>query len=225
LEQSTSPRLIQQPNCKIELHEFAPDGEPLMQRIVAFLLAAVVPPALLAAEPAPGTSWIEQSRQLALQLGSELKGELGRAIAEGGPVAAVAVCHTRAPEIAARLSVQSGAHVGRTALRVRNPANAPDELQRALLEQFGAELASGKFQPPLEAAFEINRGGQIERRYMRAIPTEALCLTCHGATLAPELAAAIARDYPGDQATGFELGQLRGAFSVTWPPAPPSPVP
>jgi hypothetical protein len=55
---------------------------------------------------------------------------------------------------------------------------------------------------------------------MRAIPTDALCLTCHGKTLAPDLAAAIARNYPGDQATGFELGQLRGAFSVTWPPVP-----
>jgi len=27
----------------------------------------------------------------------------------------------------------------------------------------------------------------------------------------------IERDYPADQATGFETGQLRGAFSVTWP--------
>jgi hypothetical protein len=99
---------------------------------------------------------------------------------------------------------------------VRNPANAPDQLQRTLLEQFSSELASGKFTPPLEAAFEIRRGEQVERRYMRAIPTEPACLTCHGKTLAPELAAAIARDYPSDQATGFEPGQLRGAFTVTW---------
>lgn len=196
-----------------------------MRRIVVVLLVALVPATVPAAEPASATSWIEQSRELAMQLGSELKGELSRAIAEGGPIAAISVCHARAPEIAARLSAQSGARVGRTALRVRNPANGPDELQRTLLEQFGAELASGRFQPPLEAAFEINRGGQVERRYLRAIPTEALCLTCHGATIAPELAAAIARDYPGDQATGFELGQLRGAFTVTWRSAPPTPAP
>lgn len=196
-----------------------------MKRVAAILWAALFPATLPAAESAPATQWIEQSRQLAMQLGNELKAELGSAMAAGGPVAAVNVCHTRAPEIAARLSARSGARVGRTALRVRNPANAPDELQRTLLEQFAAELASGTFQPPLEAAFEINRGGRVERRYMRAIPTEALCLTCHGATLAPELAAAIARDYPGDQATGFELGQLRGAFSVTWPPSSPSVLP
>jgi hypothetical protein len=139
-------------------------------------------------------------------------------------VAAVAVCKTRAPEIAAGLSAKSGAVVGRTALRVRNPANAPDDLQRALLEQFSAELASGQFAGPLEAAFEINRGGQVERRYMRAIPMDALCLTCHGPVLAPDLAAVINRDYPDDQATGFEQGQLRGAFSVTWPSVAPSPA-
>lgn len=165
----------------------------------------------------PATDWIAQSRSLAQQLGAELKGELGRAMTDKGPVAAIGVCKDRAPEIAGRLSRQSGAQVSRTALRVRNPANAPDDLQRALLEQFSAELASGKFAGPLEAAFEINRGGQVERRYMRAIPMEGLCVTCHGKALAPEIAAAIAAQYPDDQATGFEPGQLRGAFSVTWP--------
>jgi hypothetical protein len=192
---------------------------------VVVLLAITCSPVLTQAADIPlAPDWIEQSRQLAQQLGGELKGELGRAMSEGGPVAAVAVCRIRAPEIAAGLSARSGAVVGRTALRVRNPANAPDDLQRAVLDQFAVELASGKFAGPLEAAFEINRGGQVERRYMRAIPTDALCLACHGAVLAPELSAVIKRDYPGDQATGFEQGELRGAFSVTWPPAPSSPA-
>jgi hypothetical protein len=197
----------------------------MRKHAVAVLLAIACSPALTQAADTPAApDWIEQSRQLAQQLGGELKGELSRAISAGGPVAAVDVCKTRAPEIAAVLSAKSGAVVGRTALRVRNPANAPDDLQRALLEQFSGELASGKFEGPLEAAFEINRGGQVERRYMRAIPMDALCLTCHGPVLAPDLAAVIKRDYPDDQATGFEQGQLRGAFSVTWPSVVPSPA-
>ena len=192
-----------------------------MRRLpLAVLLAVACCPALIQAGEAPvAPEWIEQSRQLAQQLGSELKAELGRAMNAGGPVAAVSVCKTRAPEIAARLSAKSGAVVGRTALRVRNPANAPDDLQRAVLEQFAGDMASGRVEGPLEAAFEIKREGGIERHYLRAIPTEALCLTCHGETVAPELAAAIARDYPGDQATGFRLGELRGAFRVIWPAA------
>jgi hypothetical protein len=197
----------------------------MRRRAVVALLAIACSPLLTQAADGPAApDWIEQSRQLAQRLGGELKGELSRAISEGGPVAAVAVCKTRAPEIAAGLSAQSGAVVGRTALRVRNPANAPDDLQRAVLEQFSGELASGRFQGPLEAAFEINRGGQVERRYMRAIQMDTLCLTCHGPVVAPDLAAAIKRDYPDDQATGFEPGQLRGAFSVTWPAVAPSPA-
>jgi hypothetical protein len=193
--------------------------------LTAWLLVGVSSPALVcAADEAVSPAWIEQGRQLAQQLGGQLKAELGRAISAGGPVAAIAVCKTRAPEIAAQLSKESGATVGRTALRVRNPANAPDALERALLEQFAEELASGKFTGPLEAAFEINRGGQVERHYMRAIPTDGLCLTCHGSTLAPDVAAAIARDYPDDQATGFEAGDLRGAFSVAWPASPALPA-
>jgi len=196
-----------------------------MKRIATALVLALSPVILAAAEPAADTAWVDQSRQLAMQLGGQLKGELSKAIAEGGPVAAINVCYLRAPEIAAQLSQASGARVGRTALRVRNPSNAPDELERSVLEQFSTDLGSGLVDRPLEAVFEIRRGDAVERRYMRAIPTDALCLTCHGKTIAPELAAAIARDYPKDQATGFEQGQLRGAFSVVWPATPLSPVP
>jgi hypothetical protein len=191
-----------------------------MKRIAAMVLAALAPAVLPAADQTATPAWVEQSRQLATQLGGQLKAELSAAIAAGGPVAAIDVCHRRAPEIAAKLSQESGAKVGRTALRVRNPANAPDGLERDVLEQFSAELASGKAEGPLEAVFEIDRGGKVERRYMRAIRTDAVCLTCHGTSLAPEVAAAIARDYPGDQATGFEQGQLRGAFVVSWPAVP-----
>jgi hypothetical protein len=192
-----------------------------MNRPLAVLLmgASLLPLLAHAADEPMWPEWVEKSRELSMQLGKELKGELGAAIEKGGPVAAIDVCHTRAPAIAARLSAESGATVGRTALKVRNAANAPDDVQRAVLEQFAGDMAAGRVEGPLEAAFEIKREGGIERHYLRAIPTEALCLTCHGEALAPELAAAIARDYPDDQATGFKLGELRGAFRVVWPAA------
>jgi hypothetical protein len=44
-----------------------------------------------------------------------------------------------------------------------------------------------------------------------------LCLVCHGETLAPEIAAQIAAQYPEDQATGFADGDLRGVFWVEFP--------
>jgi hypothetical protein len=191
-------------------------------------LSAVLLFASLAGSTSPSSAdqavpdWLTRSRALAQQLGTDLKAELQRALASGGPVAAIDVCRKRAPEIAGVLSSESGAVVGRTALRVRNPANAPDDLQRAVLGQFAEELASGRYEMPLEAAVEVNRAGRIERRYLRAIPMEDVCSTCHGEVIAPEIAAAIASAYPQDQATGFAPGQLRGAISVTWPAVAPA---
>jgi hypothetical protein len=190
----------------------------MIRSLAVLLMGALLSPLIAnAADEAMWPEWVGKSRDLSTQLGKELKAELGAAIEKGGPVAAIDVCRSRAPAIAARLSAESGARVGRTALKVRNSGNAPDDLERAVLEQFAGDLASGRVEGPLEAAFEIKREGGIERHYLRAIPTEALCLTCHGETLAPELAAAIAREYPNDQATGFKLGELRGAFRVVWP--------
>ena len=49
---------------------------------------------------------------------------------------------------------------------------------------------------------------------MKAIPTQPLCLACHGQEIAPPVAEKLAELYPGDKATGFEEGDLRGAFVV-----------
>jgi hypothetical protein len=37
------------------------------------------------------------------------------------------------------------------------------------------------------------------------------------------VAAAIAREYPEDHATGFAPGELRGAISIIWPAVPMKP--
>ena len=51
-------------------------------------------------------------------------------------------------------------------------------------------------------------------RYMKAIPTKGLCLTCHGETLSEPVKAALLKHYPDDTATGFNVGDIRGAFTI-----------
>jgi hypothetical protein len=48
---------------------------------------------------------------------------------------------------------------------------------------------------------------------------QPLCVACHGKFLAPDVAAIIEEAYPEDQATGFEVGDLRGVFWVEYPEA------
>jgi hypothetical protein len=54
-------------------------------------------------------------------------------------------------------------------------------------------------------------------RYMKAIPTGEMCTQCYGRTIAPGVQAKLSDLYPQDHATGFLLGDLRGAVSITWP--------
>jgi hypothetical protein len=156
---------------------------------------------------------LERSRELATALQQALGERLSTAINAGGVIGAIDVCNVEAPEIAAGLSASAGARVGRTSLRVRNPDNAPDDRARVILEQFELEWQRDEGAPP--ESFVVAPDGSA--RYMRAIPTQALCVACHGPALSADVAAAIAARYPADRATGFTIGTLRGAFLIDWP--------
>ncbi len=54
-------------------------------------------------------------------------------------------------------------------------------------------------------------------RYMKAIPMQGQCAACHGGRVNPELYQTIHALYPQDQATGFHVGDMRGAFTITIP--------
>ncbi len=49
---------------------------------------------------------------------------------------------------------------------------------------------------------------------MKAIPAGKLCLTCHGTDMTASIQAKLTELYPQDKATGYQKGELRGAFVV-----------
>lgn len=51
---------------------------------------------------------------------------------------------------------------------------------------------------------------------MKAIPTQALCLGCHGDNLNEDVKAELKLRYPSDQDVGFKEGDIRGAFSLLY---------
>ena len=148
-------------------------------------------------------------------LAENLKPALVEALKSGGPVAAIEACQNAAPGIADKQSEAHGLKVGRTALLVRNPANAPDAWERKVLESFAAKLEAGAAPDTLEFSEAVAENGHETFRYMKAIPMAAEpCMACHGTELKPEIAAEIAKRYPQDKAVGFTPGKLRGAFTV-----------
>ena len=149
------------------------------------------------------------------QMTRSLQKELKRAIKEGGFVKAIDVCKTVAPSIAATLSEESGWGLRRTALKVRNPGNAADDYERDVLEKFVADLAAGAEAKKLQHAEIVEEDGAKVFRFMRAIPTGKVCLSCHGENIKDDVKAQLEKLYPEDQATGFKEGELRGAFSFS----------
>lgn len=161
---------------------------------------------------------VQPFREAVKTLGGSLKAELETAMKSGDPLSAIAVCNVKSPIITQEKSQMLGWKLGRTSLKVRNPNNAADQWETQTLQQFEQRKANGEDPTKLEHVEIIkNADGSQVVRYMKAVPTGEPCLTCHGETLKPEIAAKLKELYPQDQATGFKVGDLRGAFSITQP--------
>ncbi len=159
----------------------------------------------------PGDALVTTRAQAALQpYKASLKAELTKALEES-PERAVDVCARRAPELA-RASSGAGVTVGRSAIRRRSPANSP----RPWLGPAMEELSRAPSGTPAAKVVALPNGG---RGYAEAIWVAPQCVTCHGATLAPPIASAIAARYPDDHATGFAPGDFRGVFWVELEPS------
>ena len=187
-------------------------------RLLVLLLVAfgvLTPMKAKAGDDSDREAFVKESRALVKAFAGTLKGELQAAIGEGGPVHAIPVCNVRAPEIARDLSQSPQWTVGRTSHKLRSPDNAPDEWESAVLIDFLRRAAAGESLDGMEKVELVENNGSQTFRYMKAIPTGEVCLTCHGADIDPALKAEIEAYYPLDNATGFALGELRGAFTLS----------
>ena len=158
--------------------------------------------------PVDKAALVEQAKGAVQKLGGTLKGELEAAMKAGGPVEALTVCQKRAPEIAKSVSDESGMQVSRVSLKNRNPNGAANEWQSKVLNEFDSRKAAGEDPNTLVYSDIVNN----EFRFMKAIPTGQLCLTCHGTNISPAVTAKLKELYPKDIATGYKEGDIRGAF-------------
>jgi len=153
---------------------------------------------------------LERASAAARELGQTLKGRLMGAMAEGGPAAAVDLCATQARELTAAVGQRAEARVGRSSLRLRNPANAAPPWVAAWLEAQGERPAEGVEGIRQVVDTEDGRSARV----LVPIAVEAPCLVCHGdpAAIPAEVKTVLQARYPEDRATGYRLGDLRGAL-------------
>jgi hypothetical protein len=179
------------------------------------LLAA----ALLAALPATADDLLPEARKVATSVPPKLLAVLTAEIEKSGPEGAIGVCREKAPEMAKAASQQTGWQIRRVSLGNRNPKAVPDAWERAVLEDFDRRAAAGESPATLEKGEVVTEEGKKSYRYMKALPTLELCTKCHGAQagLSPAVKAKLAELYPQDKATGYSVGQIRGAMTIRKP--------
>ena len=158
-----------------------------------------------------------KSKEVVQEFMKQLKGELGKAMKSGGPVAAITVCNHQAPVIAQELSDKYGWKIARTSLKVRNPENSADDWEADVLHKFENRKAMGEEVKPMAYFAVVENSQKHNFRFMKAIPTAEVCLKCHGQNIAPEVKARLDELYPADKARGYKLGDIRGAFTITQP--------
>jgi len=187
----------------------------LIAIIAGSVVGACARPADSTAAPVADSLVVARARAAADSLGPALMGKLLGALEAGGPDAAITFCADSAQALTARFS-HDGVMIRRVGTRVRNPSNTPDSLEQRILAYYEAERAAGR---PLLELREVARtadDGSWELRLLRPITVLERCTVCHGSTeqIPSTTAARITSRYPDDKATGYAVGDLRGAITV-----------
>lgn len=162
----------------------------------------------------------DESRAIVGPFVQKLIAENKKAVTEGGPESAVKVCKDIAPAMAGEVSRMNGLRLTRVSLKVRNPLlGTADAWEQKQLKEFEKRAAKGEDTDKMEAAEIVKEPAGQYFRYMKAIALKPGCIACHGkpTDINENVKARLAEDYPHDQATGYEAGQIRGAVSIKRP--------
>ena len=162
---------------------------------------------------------IEETKKTALGIPPKLLQMVQEEINKGSYDGAIAACNDKAPKMAAAASQSTGWAIRRVSLKNRNPKAVPDAWEQAVLEDFDRRRAAGESPANMEKAEIVAEGDKRTLRYMKALPTQGVCLNCHGTEdkINSAAKAKLTELYPNDKATGYSEGQIRGALTVKRP--------
>ena len=186
--------------------------------LVVLPILVITGPSLAASPTVPGAD-LAQAREIAGTVPASLLAVLKAELEQNGPEGAIGACRDKAPAMARAASEKTGWQVRRASLRNRSPKGVPDAWERSVLMRFDASAAAGAEPATLEVHELVNEDGKTWVRYAKALPTQTLCVQCHGATdkLSDPVKARLQTLYPDDHATGYEPGQIRGALFLRKP--------
>jgi len=160
---------------------------------------------------------IARGKAIATETFGVLSTNLQTALAAGGVSNALPFCSLAASPLTASVSERHGVKVRRVTHKPRNPAARASATETAVLDGFRAALTPGG-PPPAPLATNLIAGQATF--FAPIVISNPLCLQCHGEPgkdLSEENLVLIRQHYPQDEATGFKLGDLRGAWRIDLP--------
>lgn len=159
---------------------------------------------------------LEESRKTAQEFTQKLGTALKQQLESGGAESAIGVCKQIAPALAAEYS-KNGRVVKRVSLKPRNKTlGTPDVWEARMLERAEQSAHNGEVIAGIEFGEVRDEADGRWFRYLKAIPTQQMCLQCHGQPyqIPDNVKARLAAEYPDDQAIGYSAGSIRGAISI-----------
>ena len=131
-------------------------------------------------------------------------------IQKKGTLEALAFCNIQAIPLTDSMSVNYNAKIKRVSDKNRNPKNNANAEELKYIAQFKKDFAEQKEIKPIV----LEEGNKVQFYY--PIETNSMCLQCHGTQIKPEVSRQILKLYPKDLAVGYNEGDVRGIWSITF---------
>ncbi|SMO62960.1 Tll0287-like domain-containing protein [Fodinibius sediminis] len=167
------------------------------------------------ASPFDTTAVVQEGKAITRATFKTLSSNLQKALAEGGVSHAIKFCNVEAMPLTDSLSSNFGVQIKRVSHRPRNINNRADSLELASVKTFLTQIENDEEPAPI-----VHRKGGDLVYHAPIRMASPLCLNCHGnpgTDIPPADLKVIKELYPQDEATGFELSELRGIWVVLFP--------
>ena len=155
-----------------------------------------------------------KGKEIAQATFKELSTNLMTQMKAGGPAQAIPFCNQQASPIAEELSKKYDVVIKRTSNKLRSCENDPSEREIEIIDTYQQLLLENKELKPI---VEIDT--DQKKHFYAPIKIKANCLVCHGKvneTMTVKTDSIIKSIYQFDIATGYNEGDLRGLWSITF---------
>ncbi|MFD0760618.1 DUF3365 domain-containing protein [Lutibacter aestuarii] len=155
-----------------------------------------------------------KGKEIAQASFKELSGKLMEQMQLGGIEKAIPFCNIEALPLTKEMSEKYNVEIKRTSNKLRNSRNRATDRELEVIQIFEKLMTENERLSPI---VELNNNSQ--KHFYAPIIIKANCLVCHGKvkeTVTIKTDSIIKSLYPNDEAIGYNEGDLRGIWSITF---------